>query len=366
MNFTRCKTCVMPNTRPDTPFVDGECQACINYRNRPNIDWDTRRSDLVQLLEEHNGYCIVPSSGGKDSHAQVHYLQTLGAKVTCVTATTCHLTPVGRANIDNLARYADTIEVTPNRTVRRKLNRLGLELVGDISWPEHVSIFTAPFNYGSNLGRALMFYGENPQAEYGGPQGSEKAREMTRRWVSEFGGFLGLRPADMVGQMGITEDDMRPYMYPSQTLNFPLPLPETHFLGAYLTWDSRTNAQVANEMGMRQIMVTPANWWLSENQDNAQTGLHDHGMYRKYGFGRGCQQISVDVRTGRVSRDTALEWVREHDGLFPHTYADIPLDRILEPLEISEDYLFQLLDKFTNWDLFAGERHARPLLRSWT
>jgi hypothetical protein len=29
--------------------------------------------------------------------------------------------------------------------VRAKLNRLGLELVGDISWPEHVSIFTTPF-----------------------------------------------------------------------------------------------------------------------------------------------------------------------------------------------------------------------------
>ena len=34
-----------------------------------------------------------------------------------VTATTCHPTEIGRANISNLARYATTIEVTANRTV---------------------------------------------------------------------------------------------------------------------------------------------------------------------------------------------------------------------------------------------------------
>ena len=73
-------------------------------------------------------------------------MQALGAEVTVVTARTCHLTEIGRQNIDNLARYARTIEVTPNMTVRAKLNRLGLELVGDISWPEHAAIFSTPFS----------------------------------------------------------------------------------------------------------------------------------------------------------------------------------------------------------------------------
>ena len=31
----------------------------------------------------------------------------------------------------------DYIEVTTNRVVRAKLNRIGLTEVGDISWPEH-------------------------------------------------------------------------------------------------------------------------------------------------------------------------------------------------------------------------------------
>ena len=358
----RCKTCIMPNTRPDTPFVDGECSACVTYRNRPNIDWDTRRADLIKLLEDHGMRCIVPSSGGKDSHAQVKLLQDLGADVTCVTATTCHLTPIGRANIDNLARYATTIEVTPNRTNRAKLNKAGLELVGDISWPEHVSIFTTPFNVAAQTGHTLMFYGENPQAEYGGPLGSEKAKAMTRRWVNEFGGFLGLRPDDMVNVNGLTEKDMWPYQMSAMASCWT---GEAHFLGAYAPWDSIQNARIANEMGMRQVLVTQANWWISENQDNAQTGLHDHMMYRKYGFGRGCQQISVDVRQGRVSRQSALEWVQLHDGIFPTYYAGIGIKDILSPLGMDPLRMLEIMEGFTNHDLFDGEINGRPILKEF-
>src|SRR6185295_336946 len=180
----RCKTCVMPNTRPDTPFIDGECAACRAYARRPQIDWDARKASLVALLDRHDGRCIVPSSGGKDSTYQVMTLLGLGADVTIVTARTCHLTSVGRANIDNLARHARTIEVVPNMAVRAKLNRLGLEMVGDISWPEHCAIFTTPFKVAALLGIPLIFYGENPQDQYGGPMGSEEAMQLTMRWVT--------------------------------------------------------------------------------------------------------------------------------------------------------------------------------------
>src|SRR5690606_530634 len=156
--MNRCLKCVIPDTRPDTAFVNGVCSACLNYAKRPEIDWDARKKELLQILDKHGGRCIVPSSGGKDSHYQALTLIDLGADVTVVTATTCHLTAIGRRNIDSLARFARTIEVTPNRTVRARLNRLGLTLVGDISWPEHVSIFTTPFRVARALGINLIFY----------------------------------------------------------------------------------------------------------------------------------------------------------------------------------------------------------------
>jgi hypothetical protein len=332
----------MPNTRPDTPFVDGVCSACLSYERRPLIDWTARKKALVDLLDRHHGRVMVPSSGGKDSSAQVLTLLEMGADVTIVTARTCHLTPIGRANIDNLARYARTIEVVPNMTVRAKLNRLGLELVGDISWPEHSAIFSTPFNVALQTGHTLLMYGENPQDQYGGPMGSEQAMQLTMRWRSEFGGFLGLRPDDFVGMEGITERDMEDYMIRTNQ-NKPV---EAHFLGQYIPWDSHKNAGVAAAAGMRQELPCTANWWPAENLDNAQTGLHDYFMYLKYGFGRGCQQISVDVRSGRESRGFALNWVNSFDGQFPLYYAGVLVDDVLDRIDVNRERLDALMERF--------------------
>lgn len=362
----RCKTCVMPDTRPDTPFYDGECAACISFKARQQItpeEWIRREQELKNLLDRHDGRVLVPSSGGKDSHYQVKRMLDLGAEVTVVTATTCHLTEIGRKNIDNLARYAhQTIEVTPNKEVRKKLNRAGLEKVGDISWPEHVAIFTLPFNVAAETGHTLMMYGENPQQEYGGPPGKDQALQLTRRWVTEFGGQLGLRPGDLVGYDGITEQDMTPYVMSTSNVNWPDI--EAHFLGAYERWDSHRNGEVAMQMGMLRTEPSTANWWWSENLDNAQTGLHDHMMYRKYGFGRGCQQISVDIRHGRIERDKALDWLDVCDGQFPWHYCHVPFGEMLRQAGINPDEAWKWIDQFTNWDLFHGEVvDGRPILK---
>lgn len=358
----RCISCLLPDSKPDLHFDEtGECSACRAYKARPEIDWDARKQELLNLLEKHKGRCIVPSSGGKDSTYQVIKLKELGADVTVVTATTCHLTAIGRANIDNLARYATTIEVSPNKEVRAKLNRLGLELVGDISWPEHVSIFTTPFRMAVNLDTPLIFYGENPQNQYGGPQGSEQAKEMTRRWVSEYGGFLGLRPQDLIGKEGITERDMRDYMPPSTTLPIGY-MPdhklytsiEAHFLGQYIPWDSHHNAEVAIRAGMEAALPCEANWWTAENQDNAQTGIHDYMMWRKYGFGRACSQVSVDIRKGNISREEGLDVVELRDGLFPFMYSGVHVTDMLSRIGLDLPKLNEIMDKYTNKEIHAG------------
>ncbi len=339
--MNRCSRCVIPDTRPDTAFVGGICSACLAYEKRPQIDWDARKAELLRLLDQHGWRCIVPSSGGKDSTYQVLTLLDLGADVTVVTATTCHLTELGRANIDNLARYARTIEVTPRRTIRAKLNRLGLTLVGDISWPEHVSIFTTPFRVAHALGITLLFYGESPQNQYGGPLGTEEGRQLTRRWRSEFGGFLGMRPADMIGQEGITERDMQDYLLPEEDKA------EAYFLGQFIPWDSHRNAEVAMNAGMRADLPSPANWWPWENLDNAQTGLHDYFGFLKYGYGRAAAQVSVDIRAGRLTREDGMKLVAERDSQFPHRYAGVSYLEVLDRIGMTAAQLDETMARFT-------------------
>ena len=358
----RCNRCLIPTTRPDTAFEGGVCSACLAHERRSTIDWEERQRLLLELLDKFDGEVLVPSSGGKDSTYQAMTLKRLGANVTCVTARTCHLTPIGRRNIDNLARHCTTIEVTPNRTVRAKLNRLGLEMVGDISWAEHVAIFSIPWRMAVELHKPLIMYGENPQNQYGGPPGSQEAREMTLRWRSEFGGFLGLRPSDMA--MMTSERSMRDYEPPSASALDFIGV-EAHFLGQYMPWDSHRNAQVAADAGMEAQLPSVANWWPHENLDNAQTGIHDHMMWRKYGYGRAAAQLSVDIRDGRITRDDALQICQQTDGLFPETYAGVPITEVLDRIGMKRAELDRIMDQFTNWSIMRrveDRSDATPIL----
>jgi len=263
MTLIRCTSCVYPTTKPDLHFIGGECAACVNARHKPKIDWAQRYRQLIEIISRtqpnKDGFdCIVPSSGGKDSTAQVLMLKDMGANPLVVTASTCHLTPMGRANIDNLARYAKTIEYDPDWPTRAKLNRLGLELVGDISWPEHAAIFSVPFRAAVEHDIPLVFYGECPQREYGGPLDSYDALTMTRRWVSEYGGMLGLRVDDFVGIEGITAADMDYYRLPDDADMNKI---EAYFLGQFVPWSSRGNAARATGAGLIFQLPSISNWW---------------------------------------------------------------------------------------------------------
>jgi hypothetical protein len=136
-----CTRCVLLDTKPDL-VLDSECvcNACRSYERRVEIDWNARAKELEQILDRYrskNGAywdCIVPVSGGKDSTYQVLRMLQLGLNPLCVTATTCDLSAVGRHKIENIKRLGvDYVEFSPNPQIRRKLNRIGLKLVGDIS-----------------------------------------------------------------------------------------------------------------------------------------------------------------------------------------------------------------------------------------
>jgi N-acetyl sugar amidotransferase len=353
----RCTRCLMPATRPDTEFSGDVCSACIAYQGRKDIDWQAREKALYDILDKHHGECVVPSSGGKDSHWQVLTLLEMGAHVTIVTATTCHLTAIGRRNIDNLSRFANTIEITPNRTVRAKLNRLSLELLGDISWPEHVLIHTQPFAAAIDLGIPLVFYGENPLNQYGGPKHKQTEQVMTRAWVEEFGGFLGMRPSDFVGMEGITERDMYPYgpHLPPEDLDEL----KVYFLGQFLPWDSWANAKKAIDHGFETSLPSYANWWPFENLDNAQTGIHDYMMWLKYGYGRACAQLSVDIRRGDITRAEALLELPRRDGHFPTVYAGVPIGKMLDNIGMTLQDLEDILAAYDRHEP-SNQNHTHP------
>ena len=361
--LTYCKRCVMPGTKPDLHLdEDGICNACRSYERRNEVDWDARYRELVQILERyshHNGSnwdCIVPVSGGKDSTYQVVRMFQLGLNHLCVTATTCDLSPIGRQNIENIKRLGvDYVEISPNPVVRAKLNHIGLTQVGDISWPEHVGIFTIPVRAAVQFNVPLIVWGENSQNEYGGPAAAADNNVLNRRWLEEFGGLLGLRVTDLVGQDKIESRQLLNYTYPSDEELARVGVTGL-FLGHYIRWDGLSNALIAQANGFRTYhKLVEGSMVNYENLDNHQTGIHDYFKFLKFGFGRATDLACLHIRRGRLTRQDGLEVVKRLDGRFPWEYLGKSLEDILRPLDMTVDEFIRVCDKFTNKKIFKRD-----------
>ena len=361
-----CKNCVMPDSKPDLQLdSEGVCNACRSYEARKEVDWEVRSIELNQLLTKYrasngcNWDCIVPVSGGKDSTYQVLRVLQMGLNPLCVTATTCDLAPIGRRNIQNIKQLGvDYVEFSPNPLVRAKLNRVGLQQVGDISWPEHAGIFTIPVRAAVQYNVPLIMWGENSQNEYGGPAAAAHNPVLDRRWLEECGGLLGLRVSDLVGLEGIKERDLIPYQYPSDEELRRVGVTGL-FLGYYLPWDGYSNALLAQAYGFEVhnglVEGSIVNY---ENVDNHQTGIHDYFKFLKFGFGRATDIACLHVRRGRINRMDAIDLVKRHDGKFPWTYLGKSLEKILEPLGITVEEFIKICDRFTNKKLFLRDAHG--------
>ncbi|GMT49117.1 MAG: flagellin modification protein, PseA [bacterium] len=364
-----CKRCLMPHTRPDLHIdEEGVCNACRSYEKRKIIDWEAREKELLDILDQYrskdqsNWDCVVPVSGGKDSTFQVIQMLRLGLNPLCVTATTCDLSDIGRKNIENIKNLGvDYVEISPNPLVRKKLNRIGLTQVGDISWPEHVGIFTTPVRAAVHFGIRLIVWGENSQNEYGGPATDSENNVLTRRWLEEFGGLLGLRVSDMIGLEEIEKKDLIQYTYPTNEELMKVGVTGI-FLGHYLPWDGYSNALLAQAHGFSTLSTTVEGSIVNyENIDNYQTGIHDYFKFLKFGFSRATDIASLHIRRNRLTRKNGLEIVKKHDGKFPWTYLGKPLAKILEPLDVTVDEFFKLCDKFTNKKLFMKDTKGNLL-----
>ena len=184
---------------------------------------------------------------------------------------------------------------------------------------------------------------------------------LNRRWLEEFGGLLGMRVTDLVGQDGIEARHLIHYTYPSDEELARVGVTGL-FLGHYLPWDGLSNALIAQGHGFASHPTAVEGSMVNyENLDNHQHGIHDYFKFLKFGFGRATDHACLHIRRGRLTREDGLDIVQRLDGRFPWTYLGKPLAEILEPLEMGVDEFIRLCDRFTNKKIF--QREANGALR---
>ncbi len=363
MKLVYCTKCVMPSTKPDLFFDGGVCDACKSTETKnKKIDWAARKKEFEKIIERYrskdgsNYDCIIPVSGGKDSHYQVYMIKRVyGLNPLLVSFEQTYITELGKKNLENIRNFGcDMIYVKKNPIIYKKMVIEGFKRVGDSEWPNHLGIFTVPVNMAVKFNVPLLIWGENPQLEYGGPAGSRERNHIDRRWLEEFGGLLGNRVEDMVGTDGITRKDLLPYFYPKDEDLKRVDVTGL-FLGYYFKWDARKQTELMmKEYGFNikddgPIEGTYANY---ENLDEATVGIHDYLKFLKYGFGRATDHACLDIRNGRISREEGLGLVYKYDGKYPY----YGVEKLMEYTGLTKKGIDEVFDRFTNKRIFRCDK----------
>ncbi len=311
-----CARCLYPENAKPTISLDDEgiCSGCRYHESRDRIDWDERWGMLEKLLDGVTE-CIVPVSGGKDSHYQVWLLQQFGIDPLLVTYNHGFNSGAGNRNLENLVAKSgcDLVRYTTGLDSARRLSRLMLDRVGDLTWHYHAGIMTWPFQVAKQYGIDLIVWGEHGFAELTGMVSMDDFVEFTN-WKRKEHDMRGIEAASLIGENGITERDIRPFVFPED--------PATGiYLSNFMRWSAKHQAELMiDEWDFAPVTYPRERTFVqySKIEDHAND-VHDYLKFLKFGYGRATDDASMEIRHGRMTRSEGISLVKRYDSTEPTT-----------------------------------------------
>lgn len=368
---TWCSRCVLPDTRPNLVIgPDGVCNACHAHASKPTIDWAARAEELKAVAANAKanakGYdCLIPVSGGKDSTWQVGECLKLGLRPLAVTWKPPSRTEIGRRNLENLISLGvDHIDYQISPKVEATFLLKAYERFGATGVPMHMALFNIPLSIAVRFSIPLIVWGENSAFEYGSTDEALTGFKLDRAWLNRHGVTHGTTASDWVDE-DLTAKDLVAYFGPDDAT-----LEENGvravFLGHYLEWDPLKIAEAAKTLGFKA------------NDGQARTGLYDFAdidddfisihhwlKWHKFGFTRLFDNLSLEIRNGRLERDKAIDIARATGAAPP--MADIA--SFCAFTGISTDRFFEIAETFRNLDIWektdGGWRLRDFLIDGW-
>ena len=359
-----CKKCVMPDTRPRIVFDEGICNACRYAETREKINWAEMNKKFEVICDKYrskkgNWDCIVPASGGKDSSFIAFKMKyEYNMHPLTVTFAPVLYSEVGFKNIENMRNAGiDNLILYPNRKVLSKLSKKMLVKFGDPFIPWVTGVYSFPLRTAINYKIPLVIYAEPGEAMYGGSTkiSDEEVTEKTLRLTVRTGDAKDWKQPEnwieLFSEGEITKNDLEPYILPEQKELDEANVKAIYF-AYYHPWGAYQNYQFVkkhigfNTLGER-MLGTYQNY---SSIDDKIDGLYMYLMYLKFGFARCTKDACKDIREGRLTRDKAIELVRNYDGEFPYT--DAELKETLDFLQMGKKEVFQVLEKFRNREIF--------------
>jgi len=320
-----CKKCILPDSRPNLVILeDGICNACHSWiEKKDDIDWESRKSlfqMLVAQVKNKNAKwdCVIPVSGGKDSTWQVIKALEYGLKPLCITWRTPARSVLGQKNLDNLIQLGvDHIDFSINPSIEKKFTLKTFKKSGTLAIPMHMALFAIPLQTAINYKIPLVLWGENSGIEYGGAQDNLLGFQMTLDWLKTYGVTQGTTASDWVDD-DLTPKDLAPYFWPSDE-EMQRAEVTAAFLGWYFPWDPHETYRIAKQHGFQALDSGPkiGLYDFADVDDEFIIAIHHWLKWYKFGFTRLWDNLSIEIRMGRITREHAFKMVEEKGDEYP-------------------------------------------------
>lgn len=281
---------------------------------------DEAKATAHELGSAHD--CIIPVSGGKDSHFQVQVLtEHYGMNPLLVHFNHVFNAPSGLRNLANLSEKSgrDLIVYQAGVGSVRKISRYMLETVGDLTWHYHAGIRTVPFQLAVQRNIPLIVWGEHGFAELTGLVSLEDFVEYTK-WSRKEHDMRGVEAHELVGHNGITEHDIAPYVFPEDDAIEQLEL-RGIYLSNFFDWNAKAQAErVIETWNFGTVSYERDRTFnLYAKIDDHANDVHDYLKYLKFGYGRATDDASMEIRHGRMTREEGIAMVARYDAKEPST-----------------------------------------------
>jgi N-acetyl sugar amidotransferase len=328
---------------------EGVCNACRFHAEKKQIDWLARERAFHEVVQNAKsrgtGYdCVIPVSGGKDSTWQVVKSLQYGLNPLAVTWKTPARTEIGAQNLANLVSLGvDHIDYQVNPNVERKFMLQAFERFGATAIPMHMTLFNIPLKIAVRFRIPLVVWGENSAFEYGASQDASRGFKLDSQWLKTFGVTQGTTAKDWISPE-LSERELTPYFGPCDE-----ELGKTGvlavFLGYYFPWDPEESLRVAVEHGFRAREEGPkVGYWNYADIDDDFISIHHWLKWYKFGFTRTFDNLSVEIRNGRMTREQAVEVICSRGDETPSE----DIEKFCLFVGISKERFFEIAERFRN------------------
>jgi N-acetyl sugar amidotransferase len=352
-----CQQCILPDTRPNLVIGDdGVCNACKSHKTKRDINWLKREESFHRVVENakihSQGYdCLIPVSGGKDSTWQVVKCLEYGLNPLAVTWKTPGRTSLGQSNLDNLVQLGvDHIDYQINPRVEKKFLYEALKRYGSSGIPMHMAMFNIPPKIALKFNIPLIIWGENSGFEYGSKNEELTGFALDSSWFKQFGVTHGTTAADWISDE-LCKKELTAYFGPSD-MELEEKGIKAIFLGYYFKWDVERSLAVACEHGFQRRIEGPKTGYFDyADIDDDFISIHHYLKWYKFGFSRLFDNLSIEIRNGRMNRDEAIRIVREQRDQTPHE----DIDKFCNFVGINRKQFFEICEGFRNKDIWFYE-----------